>query len=158
MRILIVAVGRIGSGPENTLCEDYLKRARPLLRGFGVAGLEQVELRESTRPDAAARMEEEAARVLAKIPAGARLVVLDEGGETIGSRAFADMLKPGAGTADIAFVIGGPDGLAGELRKAAARSIAFGAMTMPHRLVRAILAEQIYRAATILAGHPYHRE
>jgi 23S rRNA (pseudouridine1915-N3)-methyltransferase len=103
--------------------------------------------------------EEEAQWLLAKSSARAFVVALDESGKAISSTAFAEFLRRHAdtGTADIAFLIGGPDGHGAAVRRRADLSLAFGPQTWPHRLVRVMLAEQIYRAVTIMVNHPYHR-
>jgi 23S rRNA (pseudouridine1915-N3)-methyltransferase len=104
-------------------------------------------------------MKEEAAKLGGKLPAGAHLVALDEAGRAMSSESFAQHVRKMAdtGTRDVVFIIGGPDGLAPSLRETAHERIAFGPQTWPHLLVRAMLAEQIYRAFAILSGHPYHR-
>ncbi|MGE0230195.1 MAG: 23S rRNA (pseudouridine(1915)-N(3))-methyltransferase RlmH [Flavobacteriaceae bacterium] len=160
MKISVFSVGRIGAGPEAALCDDYAKRAGPLLRGLGMRGPELAEMRESRKDSADQRRDEEAETLLRRIPEGAAIIALDEGGRQMTSREFAGLIEStaAAGQAGMAFVIGGPDGHGTALTARAARTIAFGAMTWPHRLVRAALCEQIYRAATILAGHPYHRD
>ncbi|MCB1476024.1 MAG: 23S rRNA (pseudouridine(1915)-N(3))-methyltransferase RlmH [Rhodobiaceae bacterium] len=160
MKISVLSVGRIGSGPEATLCEDYARRAAPLLRTLGMRGPDLAEMRESRRDNSTQRRDEEAEALLRRIPDGATIIALDEGGKQLASREFAGLIETAAaaGTAEIAFVIGGPDGHGDAVMKRANRTIAFGAMTWPHKLVRAALCEQIYRAATILAGHPYHRD
>ena len=109
--------------------------------------------------DAATRMNDEAARLAARLPDGAHIVLLDAKGKGMTSEDFAEMLGSlrDVGTKDLAFVIGGPDGLASLPGKKAGRSLAFGPQTWPHLLARALLLEQVYRAMTILAGHPYHR-
>ena len=125
--------------------------------GFTAIAVEEVAV--SKARDIKARMEQEAERLAARVPEGAHVVLLDAKGKGMTSEDFADMLGAlrDAGTRDIAFVIGGPDGLAPLPGKKSGRSLAFGPQTWPHLLVRAVLAEQVYRALTILAGHPYHR-
>ena len=109
--------------------------------------------------DANTRMNDEAERLAAQLPDGAHVVLLDAKGKGMTSEDFAEMLGSlrDAGTTDLVFVIGGPDGLKPLPGKKAGRSLAFGPQTWPHLLARALLLEQIYRAMTILAGHPYHR-
>jgi 23S rRNA (pseudouridine1915-N3)-methyltransferase len=104
-------------------------------------------------------MAEEARLVSAAVPAKGFSVVLDERGKALASHAFADLLRRhlDGGTPDIAFLIGGPDGHAPGIRENAGLLLSFGPMTWPHRLVRVMLLEQLYRALTIIAGHPYHR-
>jgi 23S rRNA (pseudouridine1915-N3)-methyltransferase len=158
MRIGVVAVGRLKDGPERELFSRYAERARfcgkPL--GFSSFALDEIAESRAVRPDD--RKVEEAREIRAR-SAGARLIVLDERSSSRDSRAFAEQLAGwrDAGQRSVAFIIGGADGLdAGILAGAEAR-LSFGAMTLPHQLVRVLLAEQLYRAMTILAGHPYHR-
>ena len=159
MRLWIHAIGQMRGSAEGPLCHDFLERARGLGRGLGFSAVMMEELAVSRQRDAAARMNDEATRLSARLPAGAHLVMLDARGKGMTSEDFAEMLGSlrDVGTRDLAFVIGGPDGLAALPGKKAGRSLAFGPQTWPHLLVRVLLAEQIYRAITILAGHPYHR-
>ncbi|MDX1422951.1 MAG: 23S rRNA (pseudouridine(1915)-N(3))-methyltransferase RlmH [Kiloniellales bacterium] len=151
MRITLVAVGRAKSDATAALYRDFAKRLRwPL-------SLREVEER---RPlDPATRMEREGERLLAAVPKGARLVALDARGQSLDSAAFGALLGrwQDQGVADLAFAIGGADGLAPAVREGADLVLALGAMTWPHLLVRVMLAEQLYRAQCILDGHPYHR-
>lgn len=159
MRVMIAAVGRLKTGPERELAERFLKRAVQSGRSIGIAGIEVIELRESRADNPARRMLEESIAIASIIPERAALVLLDEHGETMPSASFAGRLQ-GWRAQDkpaVVFVIGGADGLAPALKDKAALSLAFGAATWPHRLVRVMLLEQIYRAVTILSGHPYHR-
>jgi 23S rRNA (pseudouridine1915-N3)-methyltransferase len=159
VRLLIVAVGRLKSGAERELEARYLERARALGRGLSLAPLDLAELNESAARRPEARIAEEAGRIAAAVPAGAALVALDERGKSPTSPDFASHIGRArdGGRGALAFVIGGPDGLAPELRARAELVLSFGALTWPHQLVRVLLAEQVYRAMTILAGHPYHR-
>lgn len=159
MRLHVLAVGRLKAGPEKLLCEDYRTRAEGLGRKAGVTGLIVAETSESPAATAAARIAEERHFFIGKLPERAFAVVLDERGKTITSPAFADLLRRhvDGGTADLAFLIGGPDGHAEETRAGAGLLLSFGAMTWPHRLARVMLFEQIYRAVTIMVNHPYHR-
>ena len=157
LRVSLVCVGRIKAGPERELAARYLERARLTGRGIGVAVAAR-ELDESRARRAEDRRVEEAGAIRTAVGPDTSLVVLDETGETIDSDAFAALLDGArAGGRALALVIGGPDGFDPALREAALRRIAFGAMTWPHQLVRIMASEQIYRAVTILAGHPYHR-
>lgn len=157
MRIAILAVGRLKRGPETDLAARYLDRAAKAGRRLGFAGWHIHEIRESRAVDAASRKAEEAAAIRAAL-GGARLVCLHEGGEDMTSQALAEWLRGAADAgSDAAFAIGGPDGLDPALIAEAERRIAFGRQTWPHQLIRIMLAEQLYRAMTILAGHPYHR-
>ncbi len=157
LRVSLVCVGRTKSGPERDLAARYLERARAAGRGIGLAVAAR-EIDESRARRAAERRSEEAVAIRAAMGSDASLLVLDEAGDAIGSEAFAALLDGArTGGTDVALVIGGPDGLDPALREAASRRIAFGAMTWPHQLVRIMASEQVYRAITILAGHPYHR-
>jgi 23S rRNA (pseudouridine1915-N3)-methyltransferase len=159
MRLVVVAVGRLKQGPERELAERYRERFDDIGRKLGFRGLEIHEIPESRARDAATRMAEEAAAISAHIPEKSVLLALDERGKSIDSAAFAQHLGRfrDQGTANTIFTIGGADGLSPELRRKAKLAIAFGTATWPHQMVRVMLLEQIYRAATILAGHPYHR-
>ena len=159
MRLLVIAVGRLKSGPERDLVERYRERFADMSRKLGFRGLEIHEISESRAREAPARMAEEAAAILSLIPAGAVVTALDERGKPVDSAAFAKQLGRwrDESTANVVFVIGGADGLSPELRRKMKTVFAFGQATWPHQLVRIMLMEQIYRAATILAGHPYHR-
>lgn len=153
---MIAAVGRLRAGPESALCADYVQRAQQAGRSIG---LYPVELREVEARIAGDR-EREADLLLAALPPGAKLVLLDERGESWPSQLLANKLARwrDAGCPAAAFVIGGPDGHAPALRDSTQDLLAFGAQTWPHRLVRAMLAEQLYRAVTILGNTPYHRQ
>lgn len=159
MRLIIAAVGRLKDGPERALYERYRDRFDPLAKRLGLSPVTWHEIGESRAPDAAKRREEEGAALIKLTRDAEFLVALDERGKHLTSEAFAKTLAKtrdgGAKAAGI--VIGGPDGLAQSVRDAAKLQVAFGAMTLPHQLVRIVLAEQLYRAATILSGHPYHR-
>jgi 23S rRNA (pseudouridine1915-N3)-methyltransferase len=159
MRLLVIAVGRLKSGPERDLVERYRERFADMARKLGFRGLVMHEIAESRARDALARMAEEAAAIAALIPEGALTIALDERGKAIDSAGFARQLGRwrDESIASVVFVIGGADGLSPELRRTIKTVFAFGTMTWPHQLVRIMLMEQIYRAATILAGHPYHR-
>jgi 23S rRNA (pseudouridine1915-N3)-methyltransferase len=159
MRILVAAVGRLKRGPEQDLSERYRERAAKSGRGIGLRSLDIVEIAESRAREAQRRMLEESIALANVIPKGAATVLLDPRGETVDSNAFTARLRGwNDGGRDVAFVIGGPDGLAPTLSDRADLHLAFGALTWPHQLVRIMLLEQIYRATTILSGHPYHRE
>lgn len=159
MRLSLIAVGRLKPGPEKTIAEDYLGRAEALGRRCGIARITISEFAESQASSPAARMAEEARMAASALPAKAFKVVLDERGKALASEAFADLLRRqlDQGTGDMTFLIGGPDGHSPKIREEADLLLSFGAMTWPHRLVRVMLFEQIYRALTIISGHPYHR-
>ena len=159
MRLVVVSIGRLKQGPERELAERYRERFGDISRKLGVRGLEIHEIPESRARDAATRISKEAAAISAAIPDKSVLVALDEHGDNIDSAAFARHLGRwrDEGLANTIFAIGGADGLSPDLRRKAKLCVAFGAATWPHQMVRVMLLEQIYRAATILAGHPYHR-
>jgi len=158
MRLILLAVGRLKDGPERLLINRYHERATSLARGLGFSGPDLLDIPESRASQPALRMAEEARVILEKL-GDSRFVVLDERGVTQDSPAFAAGLEKDrdAGQKSWALVIGGADGLDPLLRSKAARVLSFGAMTLPHQLVRILAAEQLYRAMTILSGHPYHR-
>lgn len=159
MRLAIIAAGRLKPGPEKTLAEDYFTRAQGLGRKCGITRIGVTEFSESQASSAAARMSEEGRLMAGALPPRAFAVVLDERGKALTSEEFASLLRRHleGGTPDIAFLIGGPDGHAADIRQQAGLLMSFGPMTWPHRMVRVMLFEQIYRAVTILSGHPYHR-
>jgi 23S rRNA (pseudouridine1915-N3)-methyltransferase len=159
MRILLAAIGRLKQGPERELAAAYRKRAETVGRVFGLRQIELVEIRESRAHDAERRRVEESIAIANVIPERATVVVLDENGENLDSPTLAALLREWrAEDRDaVCFIIGGADGLAESLRGRAKLKLAFGKTTWPHQLARVMLLEQIYRAGTILAGHPYHR-
>ncbi len=151
MRLHIIAVGRLKAGPHEALARHYAERIT-----FSLA-IREVE--EKRRLSPAELRQREAALLLAAVPAAAVIVALDARGSALASAAFAQRLERwrGSGIADLAFLIGGAEGLAPSLREKAELVLSLGPMTWPHLLVRAMLLEQLYRAQHILAGHPYHR-
>jgi 23S rRNA (pseudouridine1915-N3)-methyltransferase len=159
MRLIVIAVGRLKQGPERELAERYRERFDDIGRKLGFRGIEIHEISESRARDTTTRMAEEASAISAVIPEKSVRIALDERGATMDSATFARHLggyrDQAAGST--VFMIGGADGLSPELRNTAKLAIAFGAATWPHQMVRVMLLEQLYRAATILAGHPYHR-
>jgi len=160
MRLTLIGVGRLKAGPERELFERYFKRAADLARGLGVGAVECREIDESRARRAEDRVAEEARLIRAAVPKGAWLTLLDERGAALTSRQWAEEIgraRDGAVPA-YAVAIGGPDGLDPTLRGEARSILSFGAMTWPHQLVRSMTAEQLYRALSILAGHPYHRD
>jgi len=154
MRIDLIAVHRLGRTAEAGLCQDYAARATAAGRSLalGPVQIEEVEGRKS-----GAASEGEALLAAAE---GAYLIICDEGGAAMTSKAFAAMIEMlrDQGERRLAFAIGGADGLAPAVKACARRAIAFGPQTWPHALARVMLAEQIYRAVSILSGSPYHRE
>jgi 23S rRNA (pseudouridine1915-N3)-methyltransferase len=159
MRIIVAAIGRLKAGSETELAERYRKRAEQTGRNLGWKSVEIIEIRESKADDAQKRMLEESIALANVIPERAVTVLMDERGDNPGSAQFAERLAKwrAADAQALVFIIGGADGLAPSLRDKAQLKLSFGAATWPHQLVRAMLLEQLYRAATILTGHPYHR-
>ena len=159
MRLLIAAVGKMRSGPEADLFEDYCKRAAGAGRALGVHGPEVLEREAPKGLSGAKRQAREGELLLAALPANAYVVALDERGENVNSRKIAETLavERDAGAPVFACLIGGADGHGAEIKSRANRMWSFGAATWPHMLARVMLAEQLYRAMTILSGHPYHR-
>ena len=159
MRLTIIAIGKLKLGPERELAQRYHDRFEETGRKLGFRGLSVHEISESRAREAAARIAEEAASIIALIPDKAAIIALDERGENVGSTKLAQTLGRWRDDSvpDTVFVIGGADGLSPELQRKANMRLAFGAATWPHQMVRVMLLEQVYRAATILAGHPYHR-
>jgi 23S rRNA (pseudouridine1915-N3)-methyltransferase len=159
MRIGILAAGVARGTPQNALVEEYLARARAVGRQQGIPSVLVDEIAVSKLREVRARMAEEGEKLAGRIPPGAHVIALDSRGKGMTSEAFAEMLAAmrDAGARDLVFLIGGPDGLDIGPNVKPGRSLAFGPQTWPHLLVRVMLAEQIYRALTILGNHPYHR-
>jgi 23S rRNA (pseudouridine1915-N3)-methyltransferase len=155
MRLHVCAVGRLRAGPERDLVSDYMLRFDRTGRPLGLGPVTEHEVEDKKNLGMAA----EAVLLERAIPQGALLATLDERGRIVSSPEFAEQLARwrDAGRQDVAFVIGGADGIAPSLRDRAEFSLSFGKMVWPHMLVRVMLAEQLYRAATILGGGPYHR-
>jgi 23S rRNA (pseudouridine1915-N3)-methyltransferase len=159
MRIHVIAIGRLKAGAERELVERYAGRFAAAGRTLGLTGPLLRELPESQARTGPERKGQEAAALLAAIPDAALAIRLDERGAMLSSPAFADLIaKPrDAGQRDLAFLIGGADGLGDEVAGRAPQAFCFGRMTLPHQIARVLLLEQLYRAATMLSGHPYHR-
>ncbi|SHI97541.1 23S rRNA (pseudouridine(1915)-N(3))-methyltransferase RlmH [Wenxinia saemankumensis] len=155
MKVTLCVVGRLRAGPERTLIDDYLTRFDRTGRALGLGPARVVEVEDRRGGGMAA----EAALLDRAIPAGAALCAMDERGRQMTSPDFADLLGGwrDQGRGEAAFLIGGADGLDPALRARADMALSFGAMVWPHMLARVMLAEQLYRAASILAGAPYHR-
>lgn len=155
MRVHVLAVGRLRTGPERLLVDDYLDRFEKAGRSLGLTlgGVTEVEDRKSGGPTVEAPLLRKA------MPTGATLWILDERGRQMSSPDFAARIADtrDGGSRDLAVMIGGADGLDPSLRAEANQAIAFGSMVWPHMLARVMLCEQLYRAATILSGGPYHR-
>ena|ERR1700733_3738648 len=160
MALLVLAVSRARKGPESELNERYVKRILPLARAQGFGSCTLRSFPESRKSEVAARQAEEAGKLEAALILPSYLFALDEKGKNFTSRDFALTLAKlrDNGEKNIAFVIGGPDGLASSMKERAKFLLAFGAMTWPHQLACAMLMEQIYRSLATLAGHPYHRD
>ena len=160
MRLVLVCVGKLKAGPERLMFDRYFKRLAEGARSVGLAGVDLREIGElrSRRPDE--RRAEEAAAILAATPKGGALALLDERGPSTTSDEWAADIgrERDASRPAYAVAIGGPDGLDASLRAVAHRVLSFGQMTWPHQLVRVMAGEQLYRAMTILARHPYHRQ
>lgn len=160
MRVSIACVGRLKEAEERAIVARYAKRFDQTGRGLGLGPLEITEITEARAVTVDERKADEAQR-LAKIAAGASVsIALDERGRTMSSAEFAKLIARhrDSGAKSAVFLIGGPDGHGPGILKSAALRLSLGSMTLPHGLARVVLVEQLYRAATILAGHPYHRE
>lgn len=159
MRVGLFAVGRLKSGPEKDLAARYLDRFAKAGPAIGLELGRVTEANESRASNADTRKREEAQMLDKALPEGCVLLLLDERGKALDSQGFADLIGQyrDGGKRDIVLAIGGADGLDPALHVRADASICFGKMTWPHQLVRILVAEQLYRAVTILSGHPYHR-
>jgi 23S rRNA (pseudouridine1915-N3)-methyltransferase len=159
MHIHILAIGRLKERGERDIMERYAERVRAAGRQVGIMGLTETELSEAKAQTPAARREDEAHRLLARCPPAAHLVALDEAGATLTSAKFAERLGQWCddGVSGAVFCLGGPDGHGADLVGRCHLRLSLSAMTLPHGLARVVLAEQLYRAVTILSGHPYHR-
>lgn len=155
MRVTICAVGRLRAGPEQALISDYLMRFDKTGRALGLGPVKFVEVEDKKNLG----MSAEAELLTRAIPSGALVVAMDERGRLQSSPDFARDLAGwrDKGRQDLAFLIGGADGILPALRDRADAMLSFGPMVWPHMLVRVMLAEQLYRAASILSGAPYHR-
>ncbi|MDF1609175.1 23S rRNA (pseudouridine(1915)-N(3))-methyltransferase RlmH [Hoeflea sp. YIM 152468] len=159
MRITLFTVGRLKAGPESELSKRYLDRFAKSGSAIGLDFFKTIEVPESRASSAGQRKREEAGLLERHLPEGAALVLLDERGKAPDSPGFAETLATlrDDGRRDLVIAIGGADGLDPGLHAKAEAVICFGRMTWPHQLVRIMVAEQLYRAVTILSGHPYHR-
>ena len=159
MRLLLIGVGRLKAGPERELFDRYFKRLADLARTTGFSGVDLREIEEGRARRPEDRQAKETRSILAALPKGARLALLDERGAALSSAQWANEIGKArdSGAPTYALVVGGPDGLDPALREKADRVLSFGAVTWPHQLARVMAAEQLYRALSILAGHPYHR-
>ena len=160
MRLIIAAVGKLKDGPERVLFARYAERMATVARAAGIGPVELREIVEGRAGSSEVRMAEEAERLLAKTRDAGVCILLDERGTAHTSLSFAKLLRDlrEHGQASVAFLLGGADGHGDAARQAAQHTLSLGPMTLPHGLARIVLAEQIYRAGTILTGHPYHRD
>ncbi|MGN6210041.1 23S rRNA (pseudouridine(1915)-N(3))-methyltransferase RlmH [Asticcacaulis sp.] len=163
MKLTLCAVGKLGATVENTLVKDYLNRANLTGRGLGISPVDllEVEAKKGAKAATSALLKaQEMEAIKTALSDGGILITCDEHGEQLTSRQIAQRLNTykDRGERRVTFLIGGADGLDPALLKASAFSLAFGPQTWPHALVRVMLAEQMYRATTILAGLPYHRD
>lgn len=160
MRVTVMAVGKLKDGPERELYARYSERIGATGKAVALGPLELVEIVESRAASRDLRIADEAARLLVKPREGGYRILLDERGKAVTSRSFAELLKSARdrGESNTTFLVGGPDGHGDEARAKANLVLSLGPMTLPHGLARIVLVEQIYRAITILSGHPYHRE
>jgi len=159
MRVGLFAVGRLKAGPENELAARYLDRFSKAGPAIGLDFSRVTEVVESRASQASVRKREEAALLEKAMPVAGALILLDERGKALDSEGFAALLGVfrDSGKRDLTIAIGGADGLDPDLHARADSVICLGKMTWPHQLVRILIAEQLYRAVTILSGHPYHR-
>lgn len=159
MKVYVHAVGRMKAGPEKELADRYFDRFGKAGAALGLDFSGVSELPESRAQSTQERQNDECARLKAQFPTGASLILLDERGKNISSQQFAERLAlfRDGGSKVLILAIGGPDGFASTFRDEADLLLSLGALTWPHQMVRIMLAEQLYRAATILSGHPYHR-
>lgn len=159
MRISLFAVGRLKAGPEKDLASRYLDRFAKAGPAIGMEFSRLIEVPESRASNAETRKREEALLIEKALPDGALLLLLDERGKSLDSESFAELIGRfrDNGKRDLMIAIGGADGLDHDLRNKADAVVNLGSMTWPHQLVRILISEQLYRAVTILSGHPYHR-
>jgi 23S rRNA (pseudouridine1915-N3)-methyltransferase len=155
----VVAIGKLKSGPEKLLAEDYANRTLAIGKQAGIKALKINDWPESQRAEVALRMAEEESQLWSAVPVSAHVIVLDERGKSTSSEQFSASLRKvmDRGVSDVVFMIGGPDGHSAATREKANELMALGPMTWPHRLLRIMLLEQIYRSVTIMLNHPYHR-
>jgi 23S rRNA (pseudouridine1915-N3)-methyltransferase len=159
MRVTVGAIGRLKAGPDRELFDRYWDRLEGSGRQVGITSVKLVELADSRAAGVAERKADEAARLLKSLRDGTSVIALDETGRSLTSAKFAQHIARlrDDGQSDVAFLIGGPDGHDPSVLKRATLVLNLGTLTLPHGLARIVLAEQLYRATTILSGHPYHR-
>ncbi len=163
MDLHILAIGRLKAGPELTLIKDYQSRLgtkgnKPAIGSIGPLHIREADAKKGLGGEQLKQAEADLLRAMR--PEGSVTICMDERGKTLSSRELATRLEKfqDQGVRHASFLIGGADGLAPDVRAEADLVLSFGRMTLPHMLARTVLAEQLYRAATILAGHPYHRD
>ena len=159
MKLILASVGKLKSGPERELFDHYAGRVGGLGKSVALGPLSEISVNESRKDSASERRSEEAGALLARIPEQSAVIAFDEKGKALTSAAFARLIGEirDAGAPSLVLALGGPDGHGSALREKARHTLSLGAITLPHGLARVVVAEQLYRAATILAGHPYHR-
>ncbi len=159
MRLVIASIGRMKAGPERELLDRYVARSRAMARSIGITAVDILELEEGRSRSSDERRREEATGLASRIAPGSPVIVLDERGKSLSSPAFAEQIGKmiEGGVPSVVYAIGGPDGFDADYRDKATQVLSFGSATLPHQLLRVVLAEQIYRACTILSHHPYHR-
>ena len=159
MRLVIAAIGRLKDGAERELLDRYRTRFEPIAKRLGMAPVTWLEFPESRAGSVDKRCQEEGEALLRAARDATYLIALDVAGKALSSDAFAKTLarERDAGNKALAILIGGPDGFGADVLSAAHLRFSLGAVTLPHALARIVLAEQLYRAGTILSGHPYHR-
>lgn len=160
MKLTLACVGRLKADAESTLFDRYWERLDAQGRGVGIGPIDCREIPEGKAGTTAQRQADEAARLLKSAGDSEFIIALDERGKSMTSKEFAALLeqKIAGGTKSMSLCLGGPDGHDKTLLQAAQLKLSLGPMTLPHGLARVVIAEQLYRAAAILAGHPYHRE
>jgi len=160
VRIIIAAIGRLKKGPEQELVSRYQDRVAKSGKAMGFTAVETIEITESRAGSSDLRKKEEARALLSRLPDKTFIFCFDERGKRPTSREFASLFETqmDKGTKNIALLIGGPDGFCDSVHQNSNEIISFGSLTLPHQLVRVLVLEQLYRAVTILTGHPYHRE
>ncbi|MEM1364059.1 MAG: 23S rRNA (pseudouridine(1915)-N(3))-methyltransferase RlmH [Pseudomonadota bacterium] len=153
MHITLISVGKLKSGPEYDLIEDYVSRFNKSGPSIGLRSLKRIDLASGGGLDA------EGERILAALPKGAPIIRLDEHGPQLTSVKFAKRIETlrDAGTSELCILIGGAEGYSRAVRQACPDTIALGAQTWPHRLVKVMITEQLYRAVSLLSGSPYHK-
>lgn len=154
MKVTILSIGKFESSPHKAIFDHYFKRLKWRV------DLKEMELKNSNNLSEGERKKEEASLILKNLRPSSKLIACDENGKQFKSRDFAKLISELAlrGDSDLTFVIGGADGLAAEILQKASLKISFGLATLPHLMVRSVLLEQLYRAQTIIEGHPYHRD